>query len=186
MTVVLDDEEVAEAPTVADRPSRRWPVLLTASAVLFAGLAGWFTVEADHARGGAAADNSALVDTPATAAVLNQVDDGLGKIFSYKFDSPAATEQAANQVLAGAAKDQYNQLFAEVRQLAPAQKLTLVSKVVTAGVTYLDADHATLLVFLDQDATRADTGDSSTGAAQLTVTATRTGPTWHITALQAR
>ncbi|WP_020668692.1 hypothetical protein [Amycolatopsis nigrescens] len=177
--------EKAENEPETAKP-RRGTVLALAAAVLFGGLAGWFAIESQQARGGPAANNTALVDSETTTAVLGQVNDALGRIFSYSFDNPAPTEEAAGQLLTGRAKDQYEQLFAQVRTQAPAQKLTLRSQPAVSGVKLLDGDRATLLAFLDQSSTRADTGSSSVGAAQLSVTAERHGGRWLIADLQAR
>ena len=44
------------------------------------------------------------------------------------------TEQAAADVLRGAARDTYDKLFAQVRELAPSQKLVLTTRVVSTAV----------------------------------------------------
>jgi len=62
----------------------------------------------------------------------------------------------------------------------------LTTKVVDSGVTTLQGDHAQLLVFLDQSATRGDNNQSSLAAAELTVTAQRQGDHWVITDLRTR
>jgi Mce-associated membrane protein len=89
-------------------------------------------------------------------------------------------------VLRGEARDTYDKLFAQVRELAPDQKLVLTTRVVSTAVQELRADSARLLVFLDQSATRADKDASNAAAAQLSVTARREGDRWVITGMAPR
>ncbi|WP_043718425.1 hypothetical protein [Kutzneria sp. 744] len=155
-----------------------------ATAIVLVSLGIWFRIEAT----GLAEDttNQALTDPGTTSKVIGDVNSALGKVFSYRYDNTAATEQAARQNLRGNAENQYNDLFAQVKQQAPAQKLMLTTKVVDSGVTRLEGDHAQLLVFLDQSATRGDNNQSSLAAAELTVTAQRQGDHWVITDLRTR
>jgi Mce-associated membrane protein len=159
---------------------------LVAAAIVLTALGVWFRLEATGLCDDPAVSNQALVDPAATSKVVEDVDAALGKVFSYRYDDTAATEQAAEQTLAGNALGQYNDLFAQVKQQAPAQKLLLTTKVVDSGVTMLQGEHAQLLVFLDQSATRGDNDRSSLAAAELTVTAQRQGAHWVITDLRTR
>ncbi|GAA4524622.1 membrane protein [Amycolatopsis samaneae] len=170
-------------PGAGQARRRRGPVVSGAVAVVMAALAGWFAIEARDATA-VAAHNTALADVAATAEVTDQVGKALATIFSYRYDEPGKSEQAAKQVLTGPALTQYDQLFAQVKKLAAEQKLVVTSSAVTSGVKLLDGDHAALLVFLDQTGVRGD-GRRSTGAAQLSVTAERTGDRWRVTALAA-
>lgn len=185
------EEPPADPPPVAP-PGRRWfgarrlVVVLVAAAVLLAGFGGWFLVRAGELRSAPAATNAALVDTGRTAEVSAAVTTALNQIFSYSYDRTEVTEQAAADVLRGAALDTYDKLFVQVRELAPAQKLVLTTRVVSAAVQELSADRARLLVFLDQSATRADQDTSSAAAAQLSVTVRLEGDRWVITDLEPR
>jgi Mce-associated membrane protein len=144
---------------------------LAALAIALVALGTWFRIEATSLWDDTG--NQALVDPAATSKVIGDVNSTLGKVFSYRYDNTAATEQAAKQNLRGNAENQYNDLFAQVKQQAPAQKLMLTTTVVDSGVTLLQGDHAQLLVFLDQSATRGDNNQSSVAAAEPTVTAQR-------------
>ena len=183
-----------ELPEVEDReretvPRRRLPltvVLLAAAAALLVAAAAWLAVDAHGMTASASARNRALVDRAATAEVSASVSNSLNKIFSYSFDKTEVTEQAATGVLRGRALDTYRQLFTQVRALAPQQKLVLTTRVVSSAVQYLDGDHAQLLVFLDQSATRVDNNSTSAAAAQLSITAKREGDLWIITELTPR
>lgn len=183
---VIEDSEVAEvSEEVVPEPvprSRR-PLVFGAVALVMASLAGWFALEARDATA-VLAHNTALTDVAATAEVGDQVGKALGTMFSYRYDDPAKSEQAAKAVLTGPALGQYDQLFAQVRTLAAEQKLVVTSAPVVSGVKVLDGDRASLLVFLDQTGVRGD-GQRSTGAAQLSVTAERADGKWRVTALSA-
>lgn len=159
---------------------------LIAATIALTALGIWFRLEATSLWDEPATANQALVDPAASSKVIGDVNAALGKVFSYRYDNTAATEQAAKQSLQGNARNQYNDLFAQVRQQAPAQKLTVATKVVDSGVTLLQGEHAQLLVFLDQSATRGDNNQSSLAAAELTVTAQRQGDHWVITDLRTK
>jgi Mce-associated membrane protein len=161
-------------------------VVVVLIAVGLAGLGTWFMIESKQTRSAAGGGNAALVDTGATTEVSGQVTEALERIFSYSYDNVAATEQAAREVLAGAAVDDYNRLIGQVRARAPEQKLVLSTTVSVTGVRALDRNSARLLVFLDQAATRVDTAKSSGSAAVLSVSAERVGGTWKITKLTTR
>lgn len=128
--------------------------------------------------------NTAVIDTRTTAEVIGQVDTALQHILSYQYTDPGATQAAANQVLVGAAKQQFHTLFTALQQKAPGQQLTLSAKVVRSGVSVLDGNRATLLVFLDQTSTRASDGTSATSAAQIHIQAVEQGGVWKISELQ--
>ncbi|RSN26112.1 hypothetical protein DL990_32245 [Amycolatopsis sp. WAC 01416] len=162
---------------------RRLPPVFGAVALVMAGLAGWFAIEARDTTA-VLAHNTALTDVATTAEVGDQIGKALGTVFSYRYDDPAKSEQAAKEVLTGPALGQYDQLFAQVRGLAAEQKLVVTSTPVVSGVKVLDGDRASLLVFLDQTGVRGD-GQRSTGAAQLSVTAERSDGRWRVTALAA-
>lgn len=166
----------------------RWlrpTVMLTISALLLAALGTWFTIEYGNAMGGGTGDNLAMVDSAATAEVKGQVQRGLERTFSYRYRDPDASERASEEVFVEKAIQQYDRLFASVRKQAPQQQLEISSKATFSGVKLLDGDRAALLVFLDQSATRGDTQQSSTGGAQLRVTAKRVDDQWRISDLRA-
>jgi Mce-associated membrane protein len=161
----------------------RGPLLLLAVTVLLAAVGGWLFVQAPHERSGT---NQALVDTAATNRVIGDVSGDIDQIFSYSYNDIGATRRAAATVLTGRAAGQYTTLFGQIRQHAAAQRLTLTSRVVSAGVTRLDGDHAQLLVFLDQTTTRGDTGRTSAAAAQLSISAELVAGHWVIDDMHAR
>ena len=170
-----------ETPVV--KPRRRSRVVFAAIAVVMAGLAVWFTLET-RSTNAVVAHNTALSDASGTAEAGKQISAALGTVFSYRYDDPAKSEQAAKELLTGPALAQYDQLFGQVRKLAVDQQLVVTSTAVASGVKLLDGDRAALLVFLDQTGTRGD-GQRSTGAAQLSVTAERVGGKWRVTGMSA-
>lgn len=187
MTTEVEEPQVEdrECVTVSERRSPLTAVLLGV-AVLLAGVGIWLMLDAHGMRGSESARNQALVDSAATAEVSAAVSNSLNRVFSYSFDKTEVTEQAAASVLRGKALEAYRQLFAQVRALAPGQKLVLTTRVVSSAVQFLDGDQARLLVFLDQSATRADNNSTSAAAAQLSITAKREGGMWVITDLVPR
>ncbi|MEV6642870.1 hypothetical protein [Amycolatopsis sp. NPDC051371] len=179
-------EGEAEAPAKPRHAWLRLPALLLAAALVLTGAGVWFTLEAHSAAGNPAAGNLALTDVGATADVTSAVTLAMNRIFSYSYDKTDVTEKAAAAVLRGSAKDSYDKLFAQVRQKAPEQKLVLTSRVSAIAVQELRNGHARLLVFLDQSAVRADNNATDSAAAQLSVTAERTGDGWVVTELEPR
>ena len=165
----------------AGRRSWRTAAALGAVAVVLAGFGVWATLHASSLRSNAAAQaNTALTDGPATAAVRREISAAVNTIFSYNYADTAATRRAAQRVLTGAAVRQYNTLFALVTKNAPTQKLVVTTKVTNSGVELLNGDRARLLVFANQQDTRAGTGQTSYAGAMFAVTALRQGGQWKI------
>ncbi|MCS0637972.1 hypothetical protein NX801_20400 [Streptomyces sp. LP05-1] len=171
--------------SAARRPRAARTLLALATAGLLLAAAG-LLVRAGQLADAPAAGDRALADGPATARVTEEVGEALRRVFSYRPDDTAATREAARTLLAGRAARQYALLFGGLEQQAAAQKLTLTTRVVRAGVVRLTDHEARLLVFLDQVAVRAG-GPATTVAAQLSVTAAREEDgRWRITELGAR
>ncbi|NYE43980.1 Mce-associated membrane protein [Streptomyces fulvorobeus] len=166
--------------------SRRWPRIAgaaSAAALLVAGCL--LFAEGRQLRDTAATSNRALTDPEATAEVVGEVSNALGRVFSYSPQATAATKASAKEVLAGKALVQYAALFGQVEKQAADQRLTLTSQVVRAGVTRLTGRGAHLLVFLDQVYERRGKAPS-TAAAQLSVSAEHRGGRWYIVEITSR
>jgi Mce-associated membrane protein len=154
---------------------------LGAVAVVLAGFGVWATLHASSLRSNAAAQaNTALTDGPATATVRREISAAINTIFSYNYADTAATRRAAQAVLTGPAVRQYNTLFALVTKNAPAQKLVVATRVTNSGVELLNGNRARLLVFANQQDTRAGTGQTSYAGAMFAVSALRQGGRWKI------
>jgi Mce-associated membrane protein len=185
-TAVAEEPRPAEATAPAQKtgPGRRrsWRIAaaLGAATVVLGGFGVWATVHANSERSSAAEQNTALTDAPATAAVRGQIAAAVNTIFSYNYADTAATRRAAQGLLTGPAVRQYNSLFALVTKNAPAQKLVVTTRVTSAGVEMLNGDRARLLVFANQQDTRAGTSQTSYAGAMFAVTALRQGGRWKI------
>jgi len=179
--------EPAEEPgnfeeSAGQRP--RWhrilPAAFGAATVVLGALGAWATAGAHDLRANSAAANGALVDASATQAVKRDVTSAVNTIFSYSYADTGRTQAAAQAVLTGAAIQQYNQLFALVKQDAPKEKLVVTTRVTNIGVELLAGGRARLLVFANQQDTMTGTKKTSYGGAMFAVTAVTTGGTWKI------
>ena len=124
--------------------------------------------------------NQALVSTSDTQQAVSQVSTALNQILSYDMANPKPAQQAATHWLVGDAPAQYRTLVNALGKVATGQQLTLVAKVSTAAVVSLHDGTAQLLVFLDQQSTRASDHSSSVSAAQVQITAVHTAGGWRI------
>src|SRR5699024_5021411 len=160
----------------------RWASLALIIVMLAIGAAGWWRVW--DLRSGDAADNLAVVDATADGKVRTAVSQALTQVFSYDYQQPEVTEEAASRYLSGDARKEYDTLFEVLKKKAPNQKLTLTAQVQTIAVKELSHGKASLLVFLDQRSQRAKDDEASASAAQLAVTAKEDDGTWTITQLK--
>ncbi|MFB4317887.1 hypothetical protein [Actinomadura sp. 21ATH] len=183
MTTETVDAEVETPPAGKKRIPRHRLVL--AAALIVALAAGGVLAFTEKQRGASPSANRALVDAEATAKVVGDVSNALVKVLSYQHGDVAATEKAAAQLLEGKAAGQYRALYGQVKAQAPAQRLTLTTRVVRAGVTRLSGDTAHLLVFLDQVSTRNGKPAGGTAAAQLAITARLRDGQWRITEIRS-
>lgn len=156
------------------------PAVLGAATAVLGGFGIWATVAAGTLHSAAASANAALVDRAGTAAVERAVTSAVNTIFSYSYADVAKTRVAAQGVLTGAAIRQYDQLFALVERQAPKEKLVVTTKVTNVGVELLNGGRARLLVFADQQDSKAGTSQASYGGAMFAVTAVLRRGTWLI------
>lgn len=166
--------EVAD-PEPAERGGVVLPIALVVVAAVLVGLGVWF-----QTRSGDVKYNQALVDSAGTTEVAGQVREAVEKSFSYNFADVSGTEKAANELLVGKAKCQYNAIFGPVKTLAPEQKLVVTVKAVSTGVTSLDGDRATVLLFLDQVTTRTTDNQSGGGIAMMRAGAQKIDGRWKV------
>ncbi|MFC7504596.1 hypothetical protein ACOACQ_07525 [Nocardioides sp. CPCC 206347] len=160
---------------------RRHLLLVVAVVVLAAGgLAFW---QADRVRDVDNVGNHAVVDATRTTEVQSAVAAALVRVFSFSYDDPGPTQQAAKELLTGKASDEYALLFTSLEEKAPGQKLVLTAQVQIAAVKELKGDKASLLVFLDQASQRVTDKESTVSAAQLSIDAERVDGTWLITSI---
>jgi Mce-associated membrane protein len=67
-----------------------------------------------------------------------------------------------------------------VQQRAPAEKLVVTTRVVRSGVELLTGDRARLLIFANQQDTRAGTSQTSYAGTMFAITAVRQDGSWKI------
>jgi Mce-associated membrane protein len=151
--------------------------ILAGVTVLFTCLAVFFSVS-----GSPLPANTALVDVAATNAVTDQVGRAIKTVFSYDPSRLDQTAKAAQEVLTGAAMDQYNSLFTKAKDNAIATQQVLTTAVRSIGVIDMHGDAARVLVFIDRQIVQGDKHESA--VAQLIVHAAKTGETWKITEIQ--
>ncbi len=168
-------------PAVIPRPRHAVALLiLGAVTVLLGGFAIWATVHASSLRTQAAQENTAVIDPAATTTVRDQIDSAVRTIFSYNYANTGATRQAAQRLLTGPAINQYDSLFALVERDAPAEELVVTTTVTNSGVELLNGDQARVLIFVNQQDTRAGTSQTTYGGAMFAVTAIHQGGRWEI------
>lgn len=157
-----------------------WRVAL-AGLLVAVGLFGWWM--AHDLTSTSAAKNLALTDAAATSRVQSEVSRALTSVLSYDYANPALAEMAAREMLTGNAGKEYKTLLTSLEKRAPGQKLVLTAVIQSVGVKNLTDKEASLLVFLDQSSQRAEDGEASYSAAQLSVKAKKVGKTWKISGL---
>ncbi len=162
------------------RGTRRAVAILGAITVVLGAFGVWAAVASGSVGASAAPQNVALTDGAATRAVDRQITSAVNTIFSYNYTDTGVTRQAAQRLLTGPAVRQYDTLFALVARNAPAQKLIVTTRVTNSGVELLTANRARVLVFANQQDTRAGTGQTSYAGAMFAVTAVRQGGSWKI------
>ena len=172
-------DEAAGPAAGTGRRSLRVPALLAAATVLLGGFGIWATLRAHDLRSSASSQNVAMTG-PETSAIKRQVDAAVNTIFSYRYNDTAATRHAAQNLLTGPAIRQYDRLFSLVQQQAPAEKLVVTTTVTNSGVEFLTGDRARVLVFANQQDSRAGTSQTSYAGTMFAVTAVRSGGRWKI------
>jgi len=177
----VDERSPEEVAAAARNRSINLAIALAVAALVFAGLALWFRGEANSLTGGADGTNHALTDSAATSEVQGKLTVAIEKTLSYNFTELDATAKAVKEYLSGNAVCEYDKLFGQLRELAPAQKLILTTKVRQLGVTRLDGDKADLLVFVDQSTTRTDQNQTTASGAQFGIRAEKIDGSWKIT-----
>ena len=154
--------------------------MLGVATIVIGGLGVWAAVAAHNLRGAAANANAAVVNESATRSVERAVSSAVNTIFSYSYADTARTRAAAQRLLTGPAIRQYNQLFTLVQQHAPKEKLVVTTRVTDIGVELLTGGRARLLVFADDQDSRAGTSQATYGGAMFAVTAVNQRGQWRI------
>lgn len=190
--LALDNGTGAQAEPVVDAPVRKSAVTATVAALVIGvvilaiaiGLAAWFRGEANQLTGSASAGNAALIDAGTTAQVAGQVRDAVERIYSYDFARLDDNERAARDVITGPFVEDFGEQFDQVRELAPQKQAVVVATVADLAVKRLDGDRATVVVFIDQQASLGIQAQPLLVAGRLTVTAERVAGSWKIAGAQ--
>ena len=172
------------SPGAATGPAGRSRVAIAAmlgvATIVIGSLGIWAAVAAHNARATAADANAALVDESATRSVERAVSSAVNTVFSYNYADTARTRTAAQRLLTGPAIRQYNQLFALVQQQAPQEKLVVTTRVTDIGVELLSGGRSRLLIFANQEDSKAGTSKATYGGAMFAVTAVNQRGRWLI------
>jgi Mce-associated membrane protein len=183
----VDGEPTAEPELCPDLVTRRTRIALIAVVVIAVAvlvialmLAAVFRGKANQLSASAAASNAALVEVGATAQVTGQVRQAVERVYSYDFARLDENEQAARLVITGPFAEDFGQEFGRVRELAPPQQAVVVATVLDLAVKMLDGDRATLVVFMDQQASRGVEAQPLLVTGRLTVTAQQVDGIWKI------
>ncbi|GAA1286906.1 hypothetical protein GCM10009609_61200 [Pseudonocardia aurantiaca] len=183
------DAEAGEeqAPAKTRRASRTGlpkPVpYLAAAFVLFIAAAVTFGVLDARLHSTPTATNTALVDVAGTAEAAGQLSDAIETVYSFDYTRLDENERAARDVITPEFAAEFDRLFADVRQRAPGQQAVVSATVTLSAVKELTGDHAVLVAFVDQQATRAAPDAQSrqlAAAGRLTVTGERVDGHWKI------
>lgn len=175
----------SRSPVLRAAPSTRSVLLRTGALVVFLILAVLFAVLDHSVRSTPAAQNTALTDVAATAEVAGQLGDALETVYSFDFARLDENERAARAVLTPNFAAEFDQLFAQVRELAPQQQAVVSATVTLAAVQTIDGDRAVLVAFMDQQATRVSDAEQLTAAGRLTVTGERVDGRWKISTVHS-
>ncbi|MDQ2709430.1 MAG: hypothetical protein M3Z25_18185 [Actinomycetota bacterium] len=149
-------------------------VLLVAGAVVLA-------IGNHAARVNGSLANEAFVDAPGTAAVVGQLTAAVKTVYSYDYKTLDANEAAAKDVITGGFAEQFEKVFAPVKQLAPKEQAVLTTTVPAAGVLQLSGDRARLLMMVDQRGTWGGSQQLAGTSARLIVAGQRVEDKWKIT-----
>jgi len=124
--------------------------------------------------------NRALIDTARTGEVLTHAKEASEQLFSYSYTDLDKHDAMFAELTTGEFRGKYTELFADMTAQAVEQKVTLTSTVKDAAVRVLTDDHAEVLVFIDQNATRADTNATNAANTMFLATFTLVDGDWKV------
>lgn len=166
--------------------TRRGTAVLLAVTILLSAAAVFFAVSFFGMRFTGSATNTALSDVGTTATVNEQVGDAVAKVYSFDFARLDQAEADARAGITAPFDKQFDQIFGNVRQLAPKQKAVVTATVPKKAVASIEGDHATVYLFVNQVITRVDdNGARQQGgaAARLRVDAENVDGRWKISGM---
>lgn len=137
-------------PTPSAPTTRRGTALLLVVTLLLAVAAAFFAVSWFGMRYTGAATNTALSDVGTTATVSEQVGEAVTKVYSFDFARLDQAESDARAGITGPFNQQFDQIFGNVRQLAPTQQAVVTATVPKSAVASIEGDRATVYLFVNQ------------------------------------
>jgi Mce-associated membrane protein len=124
--------------------------------------------------------NRALLDTERTSELLARAKDVSEQLFSYTYTDLDGHKTRFKELSTGTFSDKYDELFASVEQQAGVMQASLTSTVKDVAVRVLTDDRAEVLVFIDQNSTRGDTGATTTAGSMYLATFADVDGEWKV------
>ncbi|MGW7535898.1 hypothetical protein [Amycolatopsis sp. NPDC054798] len=146
-----------------------------AAALLTAGCSGAVSGQPAPPAPPPAPANVAYVDAKATSDAVSGVKKAVETAFSYDTAKPDEVAKTEQEYLTGAAREQFDKTFAEVRT----ESVTTQTQVMETGLAELTPDHARMLIAATQHSKRPDGATNQAGALML-VTAVRANGHWQL------
>ncbi|SEC38491.1 Mce-associated membrane protein [Nocardioides exalbidus] len=119
--------------------------LLAGLAIVAAGLVAvtaWMWTSADSGAGGSAARDAQVAAERAVVPVL-----------SYDYEHLADDQRAAQALMTGSYREEYDKLFAVLEENAPQTRTKVSAEVVASGIVRASTDRVQVLVFVDRPTT---------------------------------
>jgi Mce-associated membrane protein len=179
-------DRVRRIPLPQAPATRRGTAALLAVTILLVAAAGFFAASWGRLQFSGATSNTALADVGATATVSEQVNEAVTKVYSFDFARLDQAESDARGVITGPFTGQFDQIFGNVRQLAPKQQAVVTATIPKSAVSSIEGDHATVYVFVNQVVRRVDDGgkpQEGTAAARLRVDADYVDGRWKVSGM---
>lgn len=179
-------DRVRRIPLPQAPATRRGTAALLAVTILLVAAAGFFAASWGRLQFSGATSNTALADVGATATVSEQVNEAVTKVYSFDFARLDQAESDARGVITGPFTGQFDQIFGNVRQLAPQQQAVVTATIPKSAVSSIEGDHATVYVFVNQVVRRVDDGgkpQEGTAAARLRVDADYVDGRWKVSGM---
>lgn len=176
-------DRLRRIPTPSAPTTRRGTAVLLVVTLLLAVAAAFFAVSWFGMRYTGAATNTALSDVGTTATVSEQVGEAVTTVYSFDFARLDQAESDARAGITGPFNQQFDQIFGNVRQLAPKQQAVVTATVPKSAVASIEGERATVYLFVNQVIRRVDdTGTPQQGgaAARLRVDAQFVDGRWKI------
>lgn len=122
--------------------------------------------------------NRAFIDTAATQDALASATQLSADLFTFSYANIKEHEEKFGRLTTGDFTGEYGKLFNDIVAQAQARKLSLTSTVKGAGVRDLRDGQAEVLVFLDQSAASAGTGQPTMSTTMFTATIKKVDGEW--------